>query len=99
MSSRVDWIGYQIEDRGDRNSIEIKESFYGQLRELTDAMAKANMIGIKKLDSFTGEASHVANLLFAWKPFLQPLWAAITQARGKNSKKSKFNKSLRKMIW
>ena len=31
----------------------------------------------KELQTFAGKCSRVANMLMAWKPFLEPLWAAI----------------------
>ena len=29
------------------------------------------------MQSFAGQTNHVANLLYAWRPFIAELWAAI----------------------
>ena len=36
---------------------------------------------LQVLQSFTGRTNHVANLLYAWRPFISELWGAITERK------------------
>ena len=50
--------------------------------ELTRTLTSNNKLKLKDLRSYPGKAIHVANLLWAWRPFLGALWAARAQATG-----------------
>ena len=73
---QVVWVGYQLTSHGDCVTAAIKQSFMDNLRQTTEDILKRNVVGHRKLKSYTGCANHVANLLFAWRPFLDTLWAA-----------------------
>ena len=70
------WIGYDISNTATEISIQIKAEFMLNLKMKTNEFQKTNLIKTKELRTYTGRANHVANLLFAWKPFLDTLWAA-----------------------
>ena len=50
------------------------EDFDGE----THKLVKTNLIPAKRLRSYTGRANHIANLLPAWRPFLDYLWTAVS---------------------
>ena len=105
---QVVWVGYQLTSHGDCVTAAINQSFMDSLRQTTDDILKKNVIGHRKLKSYTGCANHVANLLFAWRPFLDTLWAAsagATSQQGPNTKKRRWalqhkkSRSPRGTVW
>ena len=50
--------------------------------DLTTQLINKSTISVKQktLTSYTGKANHVANLIFAWRPFLDALWAAVAKS-------------------
>ena len=60
-------------------------------------LIKGNVISIKNLRKFTGQANHVAGLLYGWRPFVESLCAALAAAE----RKSKIKKphAPRQMVW
>ncbi len=40
-------------------------------------IARGNVASVKVLRSLTGKAQSIASLLFAWRPFVQMLYAAL----------------------
>ena len=81
------------------------------LKDATAELLARNFVGIKKLRSYAGRCTHVSNLLFAWRPFLDPLWAASSSTssaarrinklalNSKSKKKHKKSKALRGTLW
>ena len=85
MHDHVTWVGYDIRDEGETTAVSINEGFMKDL--LTDARAimKKNMVSKKVLTKFTGKCNHVANLVYAWRPFLDQLWTAVSGAPNKRT--------------
>ena len=44
-------------------------------------LLRQRRIQLQVLQSFTGRTGHIANLLYAWRPFISELWAAITERK------------------
>ena len=44
-------------------------------------LLRQRRIQLGVLQSFTGRTIHVADLIYAWRPFISELWGAITKAR------------------
>ena len=49
-------------------------------------MMSRNVISTRDIRAYTGSANHVANILFIWRPFLDPLWAAAAERSRDESK-------------
>jgi hypothetical protein len=80
LSSRAVWIGGTLEFTASGIDAAIKESI---VTDITDALTRfegTNVVSRKELLSFTSRANHAAGLLLTLRPFLQPLWAAISSA-------------------
>ena len=49
-------------------------------------MGKTNVIPVKSLQSLLGKLNHAAGLLIVIRPFMEPMWAALTeQSQGRSS--------------
>ena len=70
--------------------VPIKESFMGEFAQITSDMRKGNIVKVRELRSYTGQANHVAGLLYAWRPFLDALWAALAQNPAKGDTRSQL---------
>ena len=95
LGPRVNWIGYEVSDDILATTLSIKKTFMEELLVDTLALSSKNVVGKRSLRSFTGRCNHVANLLFAWRPFMDTLWAAVTQGE-QDQKRSWAPKG---MIW
>ena len=94
----VNWVGYTITTMEEKVRAQIKYSFLKDLATATKEILSKNVIGRRKLRKYTGSANHVSNLLFAWRPFLDSLWAASAagpkeQMAGKAAWRSKHRKT------
>ena len=49
-----------------------------EFTELVNSTLKLNVISKGELRALAGKANHVATLIYAWRPFLDQLWAAIS---------------------
>ena len=59
------------------------------ITSLVRATLAENLISLEELRSLAGKANHVATLIYAWRPFLDQIWAAISQTRLDNARKGK----------
>ena len=85
----VNWIGYSIKVCEEYVTASIKEEFMMEFTTLVrDTLAK-NLISIDDLRSLAGKANHIATLIYAWRPFLDQIWAAISQSKPDNAPKGK----------
>ena len=73
----IDWIGFHIAHTPQSVTAEIKGDYMEDLLSITERIKTMNIVPRKTLQSYAGKCSHVANLLFAWKPYLEPFWAAL----------------------
>ncbi len=71
------WIGAQYGLESDLVRVTIPQAKVAELKSMIDGMARANVVRIKAVRRLAGLASHVASLIWAWRPFLAELWAAI----------------------
>ena len=58
-------------------SAQTKQELVDDARELTLELMAANVIPKKKLRQLAGKASHIGSLIFALRPFVAELWAAL----------------------
>ena len=77
FAAEVDWVGYQLQPNASHVTASINEEFMDNLLELTREINSLNIIPRKTMQTVAGKCSHVANMLFAWRPFLDPLWASL----------------------
>ena len=73
------WTGVQLTVDTDAKTVvaEIPEDKIHELLRLVAQILGDNVIGLKILRTFTGNIESVASLLYAARPFIQPLWAAL----------------------
>ena len=102
FGQEIDWVGYAIKVTNKSVTASIKPSFLDNLMGMTKELMKKNFIKLKDLRSYTGRATHVSNLLFAWRPFLDPLWAAVSsrKPRGEDGQgEQKRSKAIKGTVW
>ena len=58
--------------------VSIKDEFMREFEAVAEEMSNTNVVSEKHLRSFTGAVNHIANLVWALRPFLDELWAAIS---------------------
>ena len=88
---KVSWIGHQIRAavKDHKVHVNIKDEFLADLATDTGKVLKRNTITYKGLKSYTGRVGHVANLMWVWRPFVDPLWAAIyTEGKPNNGSRA-----------
>ena len=76
----VVWIGAHLSYQPDGVQVAIKDETAQDLMATVSQFLQGNLIPLQRLRSFTGKCSHIASLIPVWRPFLRPLWAAISQA-------------------
>jgi len=81
---KVTWIGCTLSVSWDVVIASIKPETLAELEQQIGQLMSSNVCSIKDVSSATGRASHVASLVWAWRPFLQFLWAALHQSPGGN---------------
>ena len=74
---KVNWIGYVLQREEALIRAIIKESFMHDFAKSTTALMNGNVIKTTALRKYTGQANHVAGLLFGWRPSLDTRWAAL----------------------
>ena len=60
--------------------VSIKEGLVKDSKALAASLFKANLISTRDRRKHAGRASHMSGLLFARRPFLEALWAALATA-------------------
>ena len=78
----VKWIGVQFTLQKGQIVCTIPADKLLELKSLTLAYTKKNIISKKDLRSFAGKMQSVASLLFALRPFVATLWAALYSPDG-----------------
>ena len=81
----VTWIGCRLVAYPEYVEAAIAEDKVTELRDLTRQLLSENVLPLPRLRSYIGLASHFATLLFAWRPFLTELWAALHYDGGPKS--------------
>ena len=75
---RVSWIGVDIAAEPWKITAQIPDTKLVELEEMATKFLTANVVAIKPLRSFAGKATNIATLVFAWRPFLNQIWAAMS---------------------
>ena len=82
----VTWIGGTITAEPDGIRAVVKESIIKDILIDLNDMSKLQVIPVKSLQSLLGKLNHAAGLLIVIRPFMEPMWAALTeQAKGRSS--------------
>ena len=78
--SRIKWIGAEIEIDNTENKVivSIPEDKVSSLVATCEEFLKKPVIGTRALRSFAGSLAFVAGLVPLLRPFLSPLWAALS---------------------
>ena len=77
VGRQVTWTGIVITVEADGVSAEIAAEKIDEMKLLTKDLLSSNVIAKKKLRTYVGKAESMASLLFALRPFVQPLWSAL----------------------
>jgi hypothetical protein len=78
LDSTVHWIGGTIKCGPGSVTASVKESIIEDIIEDLLRTQTLNVITKKELHSLLGKLGHAAGLLIVTRPFLQPLWAALS---------------------
>ena len=93
---QIDWVGYTITVSPSTVEANIKEGSMFDLRTLFTTHLANNWMAQYELRSLVGKANHVATLIYAGRPLLDQLWAAISE---NTSTQSASCKVWAKQIW
>ena len=93
--STVQWVGHSVHCDVGAGKVDasIKQEFMTDLADETEQLLRQHTVTFKRLRSYTGRVNHVCNLMLAWRPFTDQLWAAL------NSDRSKPSKAPRGQLW
>jgi hypothetical protein len=98
----IKWIGAELEvgsdAEGDFVKVRIPEEKVSKLLQEVDAFLKAPVVGTRQLRSFAGGMSFVAGLVPILRPFLAPLWAALSKESANDGESSRKADTLEKRI-
>lgn len=73
-------IGGSLEINASGIDAAAKDAIVGDIAEALEKFKTVNVVSRKELVSFVSRANHAAGLLVTLRPFLQPLWAALSSA-------------------
>ena len=77
LGGLVSWIGFEFRVSKDDIAVSIKKEFMEEYERLVRDLLRERKIPLKVVQSFAGKTNHISNLLIAWRPFIDALWAAI----------------------
>ncbi len=97
--SLVDWIGATFHIQFDRVIVSAKTDMYVELEQLSRDFLNLNVIPLRDVESYAGKCSHVASLLWMWRPFLRDLWGAISQCKSEHTSLREVSRKLKRCIW
>ena len=77
------WIGHQIHAAAEERKVHvnIKEEFLEDLATDAKNILTRDTTTYKDLKSYTGWVGHVANFMWVWRPFVDPLWGSHLHGR------------------
>ena len=78
LSTVVAWIGGTITAEADGVRAVIKESIVTHILDDVRRLSGQNIITKKEVHSLLGKMNHAAGRLIVIRPFLEPMWAALT---------------------
>jgi hypothetical protein len=78
LDKEVTWIGGTIKCEPWGVKANVKESIISDICDDLKRFKGLNLIPKKELHSLVGKLSHAAGLLIIMRPFLEPLWAALS---------------------
>ena len=87
--SSVDWIGYSITLADGFVTAAIEAELMDNFTALVQDTMKENLITIEALRSLAGKANRVSTSMYALRPFMDQLWAALARARPDNAPEGK----------
>ena len=83
LGPRVDWIGFTFTLRRRAIVVSILACRLQEIRQLTDELAKGNVVSVKVLRTYVGKVQSLASLLYIWSagvpcsPSPQPVYVLI----------------------
>ena len=83
--SEVVWIGCSLRLEPSAVVASVKPETLEELGKQTEDLLSSNVCAIKAVMSYAGRSNHVASLLWAWRPFLQFIWAALRAGGSESS--------------
>ena len=78
LGTEVLWIGVVLKIDQDIIIAAIPTDKLEALADIIEKMLSMNLIPLKDVRSLAGKGSNIATLIFAWRPFLSQLWAAMS---------------------
>ena len=76
LDRRVLWIGVTLETKQWEIEATVPQEKLGDLEQIIVETMSNNVVAVKTLRSFVGKCT---NIVYVWRPFLNQIWAALTQ--------------------
>ena len=81
--ANVRWIGCTLSASRSEIWVTVSADKILELKVQTANMLRDNVVSVKILRDYGGLASHVASVIYVWRPFLSEMWAAVQKHRGR----------------
>ena len=74
IGSSVKWIGPMFHIHADSVEVTIDAYKLNEVYDKVQVLMNTNVVAIKVVRSFVGVCSHIASILYVWRPLLGDLW-------------------------
>ena len=96
---QIEWIGFQFLIDEDGVEAKIKGSSMKDFTRDAAYYLHPGRIQLATLRSFTGRTSHIANLLYAWRPFINELWGTVHERKKAGDTRAYVKQILPTLRW
>ena len=79
LNHTVLWVGVTLRVRAWEIDATVPQEKLTDLEAIIVEMMSSNVVAVKPLRSFAGKCTNIATLVYAWRPFLNQIWAALSQ--------------------
>ena len=99
LGAEVNWIGFAFKLDAVGIKVSIKQEFMKDFGALVDELLRQRRVSLGEIRSFAGKANHICNLLYAWRPFISELWAAIYSRSAISSGRVWIKQIISTLLW
>ena len=79
LDRRVLWIGVTMEAKQWEIEATVPQEKLSYLEQIIVEIMSNNVVAVKSLRSLVGKCTNIATLVYVWRPFLNQIWAALSQ--------------------
>ena len=80
--TKIKWIGIQFEVTLEAVIASVTADKLEEVKAITNSLLMSNVVAKKLLRTYTGKMQAIASLLYALRPYVARLWAALYSADG-----------------